>query len=110
MTYICYKACLADSLLFKTSLVGFLLFHYYSGNLRAASTYLRAAAAYLRAAAAYLRAEAAYMGAASAYMMDKMRTRLNSAQLKAETGAELGNISDKCCQTEDCFHFFTLLR
>ena len=31
------------------------------------------------------------MGAAAAYMMDIMRIRLNSAQLKAETGAELGN-------------------
>ena len=79
--------CLADSLLFKTSLVGFLLFHYYSGN--------------LGAAAAYLRAAAAYIGAAAAYMMNKMRIRLNSAQSKAVTGAELGNISDKCCQTED---------
>ena len=31
------------------------------------------------------------MGAAAAYMMDKMRIRLNSAQLKADTGTELGN-------------------
>jgi hypothetical protein len=32
------------------------------------------------------------MGAAAAYMTDKTRIRLNSAQLKAEAGAELGNI------------------
>jgi hypothetical protein len=32
------------------------------------------------------------MGTAAAYMMDKMRIRLNSAQLKAEAGAELVNI------------------
>ena len=43
-------------------------------------------------AAAYLRDAAAYLGAAAVYMMDKTRTRLNSAQLKAETGAEFGNI------------------
>jgi hypothetical protein len=30
------------------------------------------------------------MGAAAAYMMEKMRIWLNSAKLKAETGAELG--------------------
>jgi hypothetical protein len=44
------------------------------------------------AAAAYLGAAAAYMGAAAAYMMDNMGIILNSAQLKAEAGAELGNI------------------
>jgi hypothetical protein len=31
------------------------------------------------------------MGDSAAYMMEEMRIRLNSAQLKAETGAELGN-------------------
>ena len=49
-----------------------------------------AAAAYLGAAATYLGAADAYMGAAASYMMDYMRIRLNSAQLKAETGGELG--------------------
>ena len=56
-------------------------FSYYSG-------YLGAAAAYL---GAHLGAAAAYMGAAASYMMEEMRIRLNSAQLKAETGAELVN-------------------
>ena len=31
------------------------------------------------------------MGAAAAYMIDKMRIKLNSAKLKAVTGAEHGN-------------------
>ena len=35
-------------------------------------------------------AAAAYLGAAAAYMMDKTKIILNSAQLKAETGDELG--------------------
>ena len=39
-----------------------------------------------------MEAAAAYIGAAATYMMDEMRIRLNSPQLKAETGAELGNI------------------
>ena len=45
------------------------------------------------AEAAYLGEAAAYMGAEAAYMMDVMRLRLNSAQLKAETEAELGDTS-----------------
>ena len=37
------------------------------------------------------------MGAVAAYMMEEMKIRLKSAQLKAETGAELGNIIQSGC-------------